>query len=105
MLFRLGLFVALYLMLRVVRIPGLIALVLAACAGAVAFAAAHHIGPYGEPMRADYFVFRTAAGLYFTALFVVRGFGIAVMPTPVTISWWACVRSDRMQLFRTRRPT
>ena len=29
-------------------------------------------------MRADYFVFRAAVGLYFTALFVVRGFGIAV---------------------------
>jgi hypothetical protein len=51
---------------------------LAACAAALAFAAAHHVGPYGEPMRADYFVFRTVAGLYFTLLFVIRGFGIAV---------------------------
>ena len=42
------------------------------------FAAAHHIGPYGEPMRPDWFVFRACAGLYFTLLFVVRGFGIAV---------------------------
>ena len=37
-----------------------------------------HVGPYGEPMRADYFVFRTVAGLYFTLLFIARGFGIAV---------------------------
>jgi hypothetical protein len=29
-------------------------------------------------MRADYFVFRTVAGLYFTLLFVLRGFGVAV---------------------------
>ena len=29
-------------------------------------------------MRPDYFVFRTVAGLYFTALFVARGFGVAV---------------------------
>jgi hypothetical protein len=29
-------------------------------------------------MRADYFVFRSAAGLYFTFLFITRGFGIAV---------------------------
>ena len=47
-------------------------------AGARACAGAHHAGPYGEPMRADYFVFRTVAGLYFTLLFVARGFGIAV---------------------------
>lgn len=77
-LFRLGLFVGLYFILRVVQLPGLIALLLAGAAGAVLFAAAHHIGPYGEPMRADYFVFRTVAGLYFTLLFVARGFGIAV---------------------------
>ena len=50
----------------------------AAGAAARACAAAHHAGPYGEPMRADYFVFRTVAGLYFTLLFVARGFGIAV---------------------------
>jgi hypothetical protein len=77
-LFRLGLFVCLYAILRIVQLPALIALVVAAGAGAVAFAAAHHIGPYGEPMRTDYFVFRTIAGLYFTVLFVTRGFGIAI---------------------------
>ncbi|MCI0702480.1 MAG: CPBP family glutamic-type intramembrane protease [Planctomycetia bacterium] len=77
-LFRLGLFGGLVVLLRVLRVPKVLAVLLAACAAAVAFAAAHHIGPYGEPMRADYFVFRTAAGLYFTVLFVARGFGIAV---------------------------
>jgi hypothetical protein len=77
-LFRLGLFGGLVLVLRAVRIPWAVAWVLATCAAALAFAAAHHIGPYGEPMRADYFVFRTAAGLFFTALFVGRGFGVAV---------------------------
>ncbi|MBM3979964.1 MAG: CPBP family intramembrane metalloprotease [Planctomycetes bacterium] len=77
-LFRLGLFGGLTLLLRAVRIPWAVAWLVAAGAAAAAFAAAHHIGPYGEPMRADYFVFRTAAGLYFTFLFVVRGFGVAV---------------------------
>src|SRR5262245_250453 len=77
-LFRLGLFVGLYGVLRVVRLPKVIAVALAAVAAALAFAAAHHVGPYGEPVRPDYFVFRTAAGLYFTLLFVARGFGIAV---------------------------
>jgi len=77
-LFRLGLFVGLYMVLRVIRLPVVVALVLAAAFGALGFAAAHNIGPYGEPMRADYFVFRTLAGLFFTLLFISRGFGIAV---------------------------
>ena len=77
-LFRLGLFGGLALVLRAVRIPWPVAVLLAAFVAALAFAAAHHVGPYGEPRRADYFAFRTAAGLYFTVLFVARGFGIAV---------------------------
>jgi hypothetical protein len=77
-LFRLGLFAGLCGLLRVAGLPKLVAVVLAAAASALAFAAAHHVGPYGEPVRADYFVFRTAAGLYFTLLFVLRGFGVAV---------------------------
>ncbi len=77
-LFRLGLFGGLALLLRAVRIPWVVALLIAAGAAAAGFAAAHHVGPYAEPMRADYFVFRTIAGLYFTVLFVGRGFGIAV---------------------------
>ncbi|MFM8273652.1 MAG: type II CAAX prenyl endopeptidase Rce1 family protein [Gemmata sp.] len=77
-LFRLGLFGGLVLLLHAIRIPGVVAVPLAALAGALLFAAAHHIGPYGEPMRSDYFLFRSAAGLFFTGLFVGRGFGIAV---------------------------
>jgi hypothetical protein len=77
-LFRLGLFIGLYCIMRVVMMPMPVAVLLAAFASALAFAAAHHIGPYGEPVRADWFIFRTCAGLYFTILFVVRGFGIAV---------------------------
>jgi hypothetical protein len=77
-LFRLGFFGGLVLLLRVVRIPWIAAWLLAACVAALGFAAAHHVGPHGEPMRADYFVFRTVVGLYLTALFIARGFGIAV---------------------------
>ncbi len=77
-LFRLALFGGLILVLRTVSVPSGVAIPIAACAAALAFAAAHHVGPYGEPMRPDYFVFRTAAGLFFTVLFVARGFGIAV---------------------------
>lgn len=77
-LFRLGLFGGLFGLLRVIGLPRWISVMTAAVAAALAFAAAHHLGPHGEPMRADFFLFRTAAGLYFTLLFALRGFGIAV---------------------------
>jgi hypothetical protein len=54
------------------------AALLASAGGAIGFAAAHHVGPYGEPMNPYVFLFRAIAGLYFTVLFIARGFGIAV---------------------------
>jgi Type II CAAX prenyl endopeptidase Rce1-like len=77
-LFRLGLFVGGYCFLRMIRLSAPAAVLLAAGGAAVAFAAAHHVGPYGEPMNPPVFVFRAVAGLYFTVLFVGRGFGVAV---------------------------
>jgi hypothetical protein len=77
-LFRLGLFGGLVLLLRLVLLPRAVAVPLAAVAAAAAFAAAHHVGPYGEPMNPYVFLFRAAAGLFFTALYVARGFGVAV---------------------------
>lgn len=41
------------------------------------FAAAHYIGPCGEPLNTFSFLFRFLAGIFFGALFVYRGFGIA----------------------------
>jgi hypothetical protein len=43
----------------------------------LAFAAAHHLGPHSEPLAASSFLFRTAAGGFFAAVFLTRGFGIA----------------------------
>jgi hypothetical protein len=77
-LFRLGLFSGLALLFRIVLLPSMIALSLAAIASALIFAAAHHLGPQGEPMVPVRFLFRVTAGLFFTALYVFRGFGIAV---------------------------
>ena len=77
-LFRLGLFSAIALVLRVVLLPRILAIPLAAVAGAVLFSAAHHLVPNGEPMNPYVFAFRVIAGLYFTALYVGRGFGVAV---------------------------
>jgi membrane protease YdiL (CAAX protease family) len=77
-LFRMGLFSIAIVVLRCVLMPGMIAVPLAALLASLAFAAAHHIGPHGEPVVAPVFLFRLMAGLFFTALYVARGFGIAV---------------------------
>jgi len=44
--------------------------------GAVAFSAFHYIGPLGDPLRLDTFLFRAVAGVFFSALYLMRGFGI-----------------------------
>ena len=44
--------------------------------GAVIFSLFHYIGPFGDPLQLYSFVFRMIAGLFFSALYVVRGFGI-----------------------------
>jgi hypothetical protein len=50
--------------------------VLAVVMGALVFSAFHYIGPYGETLELDSFTFRTVAGLLFSGLYLVRGFGI-----------------------------
>ena len=44
--------------------------------GALIFSGFHYVGAYGDPFRVDSFVFRTLAGVAFSALYVFRGFGI-----------------------------
>lgn len=44
--------------------------------GALVFSAFHYIGPFGDPLEAGSFTFRLIAGIFFSALFVTRGFGI-----------------------------
>lgn len=51
---------------------GLIATVI----GALIFSAFHYIGQYGEPFQLVSFTYRTIAGLVFSALYLLRGFGI-----------------------------
>lgn len=77
-LFRLLLFTILVGLLRLLQAPTIITVLLAALASAAFFAAAHHIGPYGEDFDSYVFLFRTLAGVYFALLFQLRGFGIAV---------------------------
>lgn len=77
-LFRLFLYAGLFRVLRLLRFHWAGALLLAAVTSSLVFAAAHHMGPYGEPFDRYAFLFRTIAGLYFTVLYQFRGFGIAV---------------------------
>ncbi len=41
------------------------------------FSTAHYVGPYGEHLDWNSFLFRFLAGVFFSILFVYRGFGIA----------------------------
>ena len=54
-------------------------LVATACAvavGALVFSAFHYVGPMGDTFTVPSFAFRAIAGVAFSVLFVVRGFGI-----------------------------
>ncbi|MEO1990747.1 MAG: CPBP family glutamic-type intramembrane protease, partial [Pirellulales bacterium] len=42
----------------------------------VLFSAAHYVGPLGEPLHLYSFTFRTLAGVFFSTLFLTRGFGV-----------------------------
>jgi membrane protease YdiL (CAAX protease family) len=77
-LFRVVLFGGLCILLRTIGVGSIIAVLSSAAVAALLFAAAHHIGPHGEPVDSYNFLFRALAGLYFAALYQYRGFGIAV---------------------------
>lgn len=77
------------LLFRVVLVSGLLLLArhvvglgrraagaVAVVVGAALFSAAHYVGAYGDPFTLDSFTFRFVAGLFFSALYVLRGFGI-----------------------------
>jgi len=76
MVFRLILVTALSLVLRdLMGVPRNPALVVVLLTSGLLFALYHYLSP-GEDFRLRTCVFRTAAGAYFGALFMVRGFGI-----------------------------
>lgn len=78
------------LLFRVILVSGLAALarsvfkwrpvaagVFAAVVGALIFSLFHYIGPYGDDLTLGSFTFRAIAGLLFSGLYLLRGFGIA----------------------------
>ncbi|HEU4569459.1 MAG TPA: CPBP family intramembrane glutamic endopeptidase [Gemmatimonadales bacterium] len=62
--------------LRVLRWRPVTAKGMAVVVGALVFSAFHYIGPYGDRWSVESFTYRAVAGLLFSALFVVRGFGV-----------------------------
>ena len=50
--------------------------ILAAIVGAFVFSAFHYIGPYGDQLQLQSFMFRMLSGLAFSGLYLLRGFGI-----------------------------
>lgn len=50
--------------------------VFATLVGAVVFSAFHYVGPYGDRLELASFAFRTIAGVMFSGLYLLRGFGI-----------------------------
>lgn len=77
-LFRLCLLPACYGLFRLMKFHRAGSAGLAVLCTSLLFAAAHHIGPHGEPLVANVFAFRAIAGAFFSGLFVLRGFGITV---------------------------
>lgn len=77
-LFRLALLPACYGLFRLLRTSPRWSAALAVISTSLLFALAHHIGPAGEPVELFAFTFRVLAGLFFAALFVLRGLGITV---------------------------
>ena len=53
-----------------------IAGVIAAVVGALLFSLFHYVGAYGDPFELTSFTYRAIAGLVFSGLYLVRGFGI-----------------------------
>jgi membrane protease YdiL (CAAX protease family) len=56
--------------------PSLRANMFAVCTGAILFSVFHYLGPYGDRWGVASFTFRVVAGLLFSGLYVLRGFGI-----------------------------
>ncbi len=72
--FLLGLLLLIFLgPARMRKVP---AALCAATLAALIFAVFHYVGPAGDPFSLPSFLQRTFGGLYFSALFVTRGFGV-----------------------------
>lgn len=65
-----------YLASRVLHWKPRAAAVFAVITSALLFSTFHYVGPYGDVLRLSSFLFRFLAGLVFSTLYVLRGFGV-----------------------------
>lgn len=77
LVFRVLLAGGLFVVLRAAGAGWKLAGISATLISAAVFSAFHYIGVYGDPWQLESFTFRFLAGLVFSALFLLRGFGIA----------------------------
>jgi membrane protease YdiL (CAAX protease family) len=77
LVFRVLLAGGLFVVLRAAGAGWRLAGISATLISAVIFSAFHYIGVYGDPWALESFTFRFLAGLAFSALFLLRGFGVA----------------------------
>ncbi|HUT13443.1 MAG TPA: CPBP family glutamic-type intramembrane protease [Thermoguttaceae bacterium] len=77
LLFRLILLSLAIWMLRRLKVEPRPSVVIGVLLTSLMFATAHHIGPHGDPFGSFVFLFRCLAGVFFSILFLCRGFGIA----------------------------
>ena len=78
LVFRLGLLAGGAYLLRLLGVRHRWAVVLALAASALLFAAAHHVGPGGEPWNPVVFTYRALAGAVFGTIFYVHSLAHAV---------------------------
>jgi hypothetical protein len=78
LVFRLGLMAGGAWVLRRLGLQHTAAVVVALALSSLAFSAAHHIGPYGEPFRIPVFTYRALAGVVFGLIFYFRSLSHAV---------------------------
>jgi membrane protease YdiL (CAAX protease family) len=76
--FRLLLLPAVALVIRACGVPLVKSFLWSALATSLLFSAAHHVGAHGEALELFKFTFRVTAGLFFSLLFIFRGFGVVV---------------------------
>jgi membrane protease YdiL (CAAX protease family) len=77
LLFRLILLSLVIAVLRWAHLTSATSMIWGALATSLLFSAAHYIGPFAYTFEWFSFVFRTLAGIFFSLLFIYRGFGIA----------------------------
>jgi len=77
-MFRLLLVPAAFAAFRILEFPSRWAAAMAALTTSFVFALAHHVGPAADAFNLFTFSFRAAAGVFFAAVFFLRGFGITV---------------------------